>query len=381
MPWKVTNVMDQRIKFVAQAIRNEVRFSSLCRQFGISRPTGYRWLHRYEETGRFGMLVDRSRRPHHSPNQTPPEVEERVIELRQEYGWGGKKLRVKLAEEGLNLSIATVNRIIKRNGLVDRREAHPPALRRFERSEPNELWQMDLKVRYKTSEGSCYPLSILDDHSRYVVGLHALAAKSAQEVMAGLIRTFEVYGVPEAMLMDHGTPWWSTTNAYGLTVVSIALINQGIALHYGAFGHPQTQGKVERFHRTLHTGMKHRGRPECLKEWSEAFEAFRYEYNHVRPHEALDMGYPVERYRLSKRAYQSSPPQWEYPTGSMVKQVDALGMINCCGKRCFVSEALVGQKVSIQEIDNRLLVKYRHMYVREIDLETGRSYPMVHPTQ
>ena len=141
------------------------------------------------------------------------------------------------------LTVRTINRILKRRGLVGKKDSNAPAVERFERSTPNELWQMDGKGEYRASDGTCYPLSILDDHSRYAVGLYELPAFTAGRVYPCLVRTFERYGVPEAMLMDRGSVWWSTTNGYGLTWLSVRLIEQGIHLCYGRVHHPQTQGE------------------------------------------------------------------------------------------------------------------------------------------
>jgi transposase InsO family protein len=311
MPWARTDVGEQRVRFVVRAVSGKERMTELCREFGISRPTGYRWRRRFEQSRSVTGVVERSRRPAHSPWQTELEKEERVVSLRQQYGWGAKKIEVLLREQGSSLTVTTINRILKRRGWVGKKDSNAPALQRFERSTPNELWQMDGKGKYRSSDGTCYPLSILDDHSRYAVGLYGLRAFTAEQVYPCLVRTFERYGVPEAMLMDHGTIWWGTSNGYGLTWLSVRLIEQGIRLHYGRVHHPQTQGKVERFHRTLEEAMRHRGKPKWMAEWPEALEEFQQIYNERRPHEALGMNRPVERYRASARAYQADPPEWE----------------------------------------------------------------------
>ena len=163
--------------------------------------------------------------------------------------------------------------------------------------------------------GSVIRCRFSDDHSRYAVGLYALPAFRADRIYPCLVETFERYGVPEAMLMDRGSVWWSTTNGYGLTWLSVRLIEQGIQLSYGRVRHPQTQGKVERFHRTLAEAIRHRGKPQRMAEWPGALDEFRKIYNERRPHEALGMKRPVERYRASARAYHPTPRAWEYPSG------------------------------------------------------------------
>jgi Integrase core domain len=221
----------------------------------------------------------------------------------------------------------------------------------------------------------------LDDHSRYAVGLYGLAAFTAEAVYPCLVHTFERYGVPEAMLMDRGSVWWGTTNGYGLTWLSVRLIEQGIGLLYGRVKHPQTQGKVERFHRTLDDAIHHRGKPRQMQEWPGALEEFRRTYNERRPHEALGMKRPVERYRPSGRSFHPHPRPWEYPTGSRVRRLNPAGCLDWQGQRWFVCEALAGREVRVEPAQNVLLVSYRHMYVREIDLQQHCTRPLVVPRQ
>jgi hypothetical protein len=263
--------------------------------------------------------------------------------------------------------------------LVDPEDSHRPATRRFEREHPNQLWQMDFKGDYGLHRGRCYPLSILDDHSRVALGLYALSVQDTASVSSCLIATFERFGVPEGMLMDHGVPWWGNANGHGLTRLSVGLVRQGIQLHFCGVAHPQTQGKVERFHRTLSEAMRHCGRPQTLHGLSEAFDRFRQEYNYVRPHEALEMIVPAERYQPSPKTYNPAPPDWDYPEGAMVKRLNLKGSMYYRYGRHFVCEALGGELVQIEQIGNKLLVRYRHMYVREIDMDTGRSIAVVAP--
>ena len=381
MPWKVTDIMDERRRFVIMATQGVVNFSSLCRDFGISRPTGYLWLNRYLKSGSLTSVVELSRRPHHVPSRTSPELEERVISLRRRYGWGAKKLRELLLEEGLDMKVVTINRILKRNDLISREDSHRPAVKHFERRSPNELWQMDFKGDYAADRGRCYPLSLLDDHSRFAIGLYALKGQTTESVQGCLIDAFERFGVPQAMLMDHGVPWWSTTNGHGLTRLSVSLINQGIKLCFSGFRHPQTQGKVERFHKTLEGFVSHHGSPSTFSEWQDFFKFFVDEYNHVRPHESLGMARPAEYYQPSRKEYCSSPPEWEYPSGSLVKRLNPQGCLDYKQRRYFVCEALAGQRVRIEHLDKKLIVSYRHIYIREIDKKTARSASLLTPVE
>ena len=380
MPWGETGVVDQRRQFVVLARNRAKPITQLCRDFGIARSTAYKWLERYAAAGHLNALEDRSRRPKRSPNRTPEKLERRVVELRDQYGWGGRKLQVLLLEEGIDLTEPTVNRILTRRGLIDKEKSKKPATRRFERDRPNELWQMDFKGEHALEgQGWCYPLTILDDHSRYLMGLSALNCQKRIVVQPRLLRAFEEFGLPDAMLMDHGVPWWSTTNGHGLTRFSVWLIKQNIDLIYSAVRHPQTQGKIERLHRTLKQSLKHRGCRKTLPGFRQRFQYFRAEYNNVRPHEALSMETPASRYRPSVRSYDPSPPPWDYPNGADVRKLDTQGKLRIPRGQYFVCEALAEEYVMCQEFDGKLLVSFRNMEIREIELATGRTMAMVRP--
>ncbi len=377
MPWKRMSVDEQRMQFVIRAVSGKERMAALCREFGISRPTGYLWRRRYERAGSFTAVREQSRRPHHSPARTEEWKEEQVVALREQTGWGAKKLHVVLRDEQqVVVPVRTIHRIVERRGLIQD-AVHGPAPGRFERSAPNELGQMDSKGKYPLRDGECHPLSILDDHSRYAVGLYALSALRSEQAWPCLVQTFQRYGVPQAMLMDRGSLWWSVHNGWGLTWLSVRLIEQGIRLLYGRVCHPQTQGKVERFHRTLGGELRHRGVPKRLAEWPPLLAEVKRDYNERRPHEALGMHRPAELYQPSPQTYEEQPREWEYPAGSEVKRVNTQGMLEDGGRRWFVCGALAGQRVRIERIDGKVLISYRHMYIREIDIEHGCTRPLV----
>ena len=373
MPWRSTSVMEERIRFVILASRGKSTVTELCREFQISRQTGYRWLNRYHESGSVESLRDRSRRPHSSPNRTADAIEDQVISVRQRYGWGARKLHHLLLHDGQEVAVSTINNILKRHGLSRKPGRGHAAVKRFERARPNELWQMDFKGDSAVDSGRCYPLSLLDDHSRYCLGVYALPAQTTELVKAGMIKTFQRYGLPEAILMDHGSPWWSTTNVRGLTRLSVWLIKQDIKLIWSGIAHPQTQGKIERFHRTINEATSFHGRPKSIAGWQCLLERFSHEYNHVRPHEALGMAPPSSRYRPSTRRYRTTPRAWNYPEGAIVKRLNTQGCLEYRHSRYFVSEALAGERVQIETIKDKLLIKYRDMYVREIESETRRT--------
>lgn len=377
MPWLETNVQEQRVQFVIAMQHPGAKMARVCRAFRISRTTGYKWLGRDAAAHSVAALANQSRRPHGSPRRTSRAQTARVVALRDAYGWGGEKLARLLDAEGIALAPRTIDRIIQREGLTRVDTAPAPALTRFERGAPNDLWQMDAKGHYPLRpEGRCHPLSVLDDHSRYAVGLVALPALDTRGVRTALTACFERYGVPTAMLMDHGVPWWSATNEGGLTTLSVFLLKQGIRLLYGRVRHPQTQGKVERFHRTLGERLRWWGVPTDLPGFRHALATFRDEYNEVRPHEALAMQPPASRFVPSRRVYLPTPAVWDYPPGSDVQRVTAQGMLAYGNARFFVSQALAGEQVACRPVKRRVLVSYRHMYVRELHLQSGRSVPL-----
>jgi transposase InsO family protein len=338
-------------------------------------------VRRYRQADSLRGLEEISRRPHHSPGRTAAGVEARVLELRGETGWGSRKLKTLLAEEQIHLARSTIDQVLRRHGVLEPEQgAARPAHQRFERAEPNELAQMDFKGEYRLRDGRwCYPLSLIDDHSRFSLGLYALASQQGKEVQSKLIDCFQQYGLPSAMLIDHGTPWWSPTNGHGLTKLSVWLIRQDIRLHLTGIRHPQTQGKVERFHRTLGEAINHWGKPQTLAGFEELFARFRSLYNERRPHESLGMRPPASRYRPSKRCYRVAPPPWQYSGDVTVLRLNPAGCLRYRTKQHFVSEALASEWVACHYFGDKLLIQYRQMYVREIDLRTGNTRPLVAP--
>lgn len=380
MPWLETDVRDQRIRFVIAARHAEANITTTCRAFGISRKTGYKWLARERAAGSVAALADRSRRPQRSPQRTSAAVTAAVVAARRTYGWGGDKLARVLEPSGVRLAPRTIDRIIAREGLTRADTAPAPAPHRFEAAAPNDLWQLDAKGHYPLAGGGrCHPLSVLDDHSRFAVGLYGLPTLRDAGVRAALVACFERYGVPGALLMDHGSPWWAAANPAGLSTLGVFLIKQGIRLRHGRVRHPQTQGKVERFHRTLGERLRWWGVPTHLEGFRDALAAFRTEYNDVRPHEALDQQPPATRFVPSPRAYVAQPRRWIYPPASLVARIDLNGMLTYQARRFFVSEALVGEEVALTPVAQRLLVVYRTMFVRELSLRSGTSRSLLQP--
>jgi transposase InsO family protein len=370
MAWGALNIDEQRMRFVVRASQGEQPITALCEEFEISRATGHAWLKRYRQGG-IAEMCERSRRPHHSPQRTASGIEQRVVELRQERpDWGARKLQVLLAREDLHLPVITIHRILLRHNLLREQDRHRPATQRFTRERCNQLWQMDFKGSAGWNEATG-PLSILDDHSRYAIALQETGSTRASGVKVCLEAAFESCGMPEEMLMDHGTPWWNMNAATGATWLTVWLMKQGIQLRWSGYRHPQTQGKVERFHGALEAALRRRGPAgENLQAW---LDEFREEYNHVRPHEALGMKTPAAVWSRSARNYQPQPRRWEYAAGSEVRKLSAMGRLTVEGKTWEISRALVGEWVELVRIEQRILVYYCRSMVRELDLCHQRS--------
>lgn len=379
MAWRTMAVRDQRVEFVVRAQHGQENLSRLCAEFGISRPTGYFWLRRYREQGVAG-IEERSRRPQHSPHQTAPSIEQRIVELRQQRpDWGARKLQWLLRGEGIELPVITVHRVLLRHGLVREADRRTQATQRFEREAPNQLWQMDFKSP-KGSKHSVGPLSIIDDHSRYVLALEKTGTTRSEVVRERLARVFTTYGMPDAMLMDHGTPWWNTQSPSGWTQLQVWLMKHGVACIFSGIRHPQTQGKVERFHLALEMARRRRGwmETEMEQQW---LDEFRHEYNYLRPHEALGMQTPSTRWSPSPRRFDPHPPAWPYPEGAELKTLDTQGKMRLDGRRWEISQALAGEQVRLIRIADRILIYYCNSLLKEFDVGLQHSTTVERWTQ
>ncbi len=345
----------------------------LCRRFGISAQTGYTWLRRYAGEGRDG-LADRSRRPRTSPGRVAPAVEAAVLGIRADsnQAWGGRKIRRRLQDLGHAVvpSASTITEILRRHGELDGAAAagHAP-WRRFERARANELWQMDFKGHFATATGRCHPLTVLDDHSRYALGLAACADERTATVHDRLCAIFRHYGLPEAMLMDNGAPW-GDAGGQSHTVLTVWLMRLGIRIAHGRPYHPQTQGKDERFHRSFTAEVLAGRRFADLDDCQGAFSHWRHSYNHHRPHEALDLDVPARRYQPSARAFPETLPEIEYGPGDVVRKVQAGGAISFQGRQLHVSKAFRGQPVALRpsDVDGVFTVRFCTNTIATIDL-------------
>jgi transposase InsO family protein len=376
MPWRELKVVEERLKFVILASRKERSFRDLCQEFGISRVTGYTWLKRFAAGGS-REVFDRSRKPRHSPQKVSAEVEQAVIGLRQRWpDWGAPKLHKMLEREHpecLPVAVRTIHRILSRHDLIRERNRNRPAVHRFERAEPNELWQMDFKGLPGASHPSIGPLSIVDDYSRYVVALRQLGSTKAEGVKNTLERTFQECGLPEAILTDHGTPWWNASGVWGMTELSVWIMQQGVRLLFSGIAHPQTQGKVERMHGALQRAVRERRVRLDEQTW---LDEFRHEYNHLRPHEALAMSTPASRWKPSLRQFEGNRREWEYPAEMQIQRLSDQGQLQWDGQRWEISNALRRQTVGIRRVDDRAIVYFCRTPIRELNLKDGTTYPL-----
>jgi transposase InsO family protein len=364
--------MSQRHEFVLLASQPRANMRQLCRRFGISRPTGYKWLHRYVSEGQTG-LADQSRRPHHSPNRTAAEVETAITALRQKHpAWGGRKLKQRLLDLGHRSLPApsTITSILARHELLDPQESTKHrAFQRFEHAAPNELWQMDFKGDFALPRGRCYPLTIVDDHSRFAVTLSACARNTKNITQTALIHTFRRYGLPARISCDNGSPWGSSCRGH-YTQLVIWLMRLGIVVSYARPHHPQTNGKDERFNRTFEIEVLRYQRAVTLAQWQQHFDDWRYVYNNQRPHEALQMKVPASRYQPSQRDYPERLPAIEYGPTDIVRKVRHAGHIKYQGREVHVGSAFFGLHVALRPTttDGLFAIFFCQIQIGQLDL-------------
>jgi transposase InsO family protein len=367
MAWSPVSVKDQREEFVRLARQEDANISELCRRFGISRKTGYKWLARDD-------LEDRSRRPRGSPSRTPADVEAKVLGVRAKHpAWGSRKIAHVLArDEGVEMAPSTVNSLLRRHGLI-RPEASRAATawQRFEHEAPNSLWQIDFKGHFATDTARCHPLTVLDDHSRFNVVLQALDGERRQPVQDVLQRTFERYGLPDRINADNGPPWGNPGEGV-LTVLGVWLIRLGVKLSHSRPAHPQTNGKDERFHRTMSAEVLLGRRFRDLADAQCHFDRWRQVYNFERPHEAIGMATPSRRYSARSRSMPRPLPELEYGPDDLVRRVGDGGRISFRGHKLRVGKALVGQDVALRprlDQDGAFDVYFCHHRLDAIELD------------
>lgn len=362
MPWKECDRMSLRHELVALARQADADKSELARRFGVSRKTLYKWLHR--TAGSAGepkptgidpaALLDRSRRPIDSPGKTVDDIEQRVLTIRHDHpAWGGRKIRAVLLRSfapQMVPSASTVTRILHRHHLIG--QAASDAARpyqRFEHEHPNDLWQIDFKGDFPlVAGGRCHPLTMLDDHSRYNLLLAACTNQRMQTVWDCLTGAFTRYGLPVRMLMDNGSPWGVSHSPACYTQLEVRLMSLDVAVTHGRPYHPQTQGKEERFHRTLNVELL-QGRQLTDRDHAQRlFDPWRQMYNHERPHEALGLSTPASRYTPSRRRFTPTPPEPTYHHGDVVRSLNPVGQLSFGGRTYKLSEAFAGRRIALR---------------------------------
>ena len=366
MPWETKTVMDQRALFVEEAAESQ-NFSALCRQYGISRKTGYKWLQRAQAGEN---LDDQSRRPKHPASRTAPEIENKILAVRQENpSWGGRTIKSVLEAQGEEQipSARTCNAILKRNGCISPEESqkHQP-YQRFERAACNQLWQTDFKGDFLLADNTrCFPLDILDDHSRFCIRTEPKYA--ATGVKETFLQAFEEYGLPDAILSDNGAQFSGFRGGY--TQFERWLMDLDILPIHGRIMHPQTQGKIERFHRTMKQELLCTPM-ENMADAEKKFAMWRWKYNHVRPHSALGMKTPAQVYTPSERKL-FIPKPYEYES-SNVRKVNSWGYLRFGPIQVYLSGTMADTYLEIRNgQENTFLVCYRNFQIAIIDATTG----------
>ena len=358
MPWSQMSPMDQRTQFIADYLRESLCFTELCQLYNVSRKTGYKWVERYLHYGPAG-LQERSRKPQRSPNATADEIVAAILEARRRHpSWGGKKLLTLLHKRHPRWALpgrSTVCDILSRHGMVAKKRARRrighPGKPTSAILAPNDVWSADYKGQFRTGNGVyCYPLTITDGFSRYLLGCQGLSSTAVAEAKPVFLRLFKEYGLPKRIRTDNGVPFATNTLAR-LSSLSAWWVRLGILPELIEPGKPQQNGRHERMHRTLKAETT-RPAAGSLPAQQRKFNVFREEFNHERPHEALDMHTPAEIYTPSTREMPNKLPPLEYPDRFEVRYVSANGGIRWNRDWINVSIVCVGEYVGLEEIDD-----------------------------
>jgi len=370
MPWIERQVKMLREEFIRRSMEDDRNISDLCEEFGISRKTGYKWIKRYQEDG---CLEDRSKRPLRLGSKTANWVEELIIETRHERPrWGAQKIQSYLDRKGYPMPcVRTVNNILKRNGLISQEAtlARRP-FKRFEREHNNELWQADFKGDFLMGNGTrCYPLTILDDHSRYALLIEP--KPDQQDVQSSFVRIFQLFGLPEAILTDNGPTFAGPHGGY--TQFERMLMDQDVLPIHGRFYHPQTQGKIERFHRSLKNEVLYLRNIQNLDEAARTFEKWQQIYNFERPHSALGNKCPADVYSTSPRQFREIVPVYDYNTEHRMYRINNWGFLRFAKYQIYISETFRDTHVQLIPLESEdiALICYRNFIIAKIDVTSG----------
>lgn len=372
MPWEERTANQMRKEFVERVLAQEKSKSSLCREYGISRPTGDKWIARYLAGE---SLEDQNRAPHGIPGKTPDETEKLILAYRQEHpAIGATKIRKILENKGYTQlpSTRTVNNILKRNGMITR-EASLAAtpIQRFEKGSPNEMWQGDYKGHFAMKNNQrCHPLNIIDDCTRFNLCCEAQRGETFEEIKPVMVRLFREYGLPFSFLCDNGNPW-GTAQSTGFTRFEVWLMEIGILTLHGRIIHPQTQGKEESFNRSMTRELLKHTVIEDFPDAQQKFDTYREFYNYERPHHALNLETPGKKYVKSSKAYPEEISLWEYPEGCQIRKVKETGYFTWNGQGYFLSEAFGGKEIAVRpsHIEGCISLFFRQFHIGRINVE------------
>lgn len=360
MPWKEETLMSQKLNFIKSFSEEKISFTQLCRNFQISRKTGYSILKRYKEHGCQG-LQPQSRLPHHSPEKTPEEMQQRIIDVRIKHPtWGAKKIKANLENNNTqNLpSIRTIATILKRCGYISLEESlKRKKLIRFEREFSNDLWQMDFKGNFQLqTKEVCYPLTILDDYSRFSLDIRSCPNERHDTVFQHLNKVFKNYGLPNQINVDNGNPW-GNSQLFQHTKLTVWWMRLGIKVTHSRPRHPQTNGKIERFHRTLKKDVISRQIITDFFHAQKLFDEWRDIYNNERPHEALGMSVPAKRYQPSATVMPQKLVPIEYSEGAILRKVRGNGYVSYKDNQYLVGEGFNGLFIQVKPDEASSLIK------------------------
>lgn len=384
MPWQETPVMQLRTEFVLRVLRGVEDFGAVCREYGISRKTGYKWKERFLAEGLAG-LHDQSRRPHGSPQQIDEDVFCQIVNLKTAHrDWGARKILAVLARHlpaDRLPSESSCKRILEKSGLTEerrrrKREEQGERLRQVLRVEsPNQLWTIDFKGWWYTRDRQRFePLTIRDDYSRFILCARALENGRTETVQQEMIRVFERFGLPEVIRSDNGSPFASRSAPLGLSRLSAWWLTLGIHLDRIEPGHPEQNGRHERMHRDMARELE-KSAAENLERQQAELDVWRQTFNEERPHEALDMQVPQAIYQPSPRRYDPRAMELEYPEGYWVRKVSKSGTIKLQRRQIAVSQALRGYEVGLEPVEQGFALWFCRLCLGQIDPVTERFHP------
>ena len=360
-----------RTEFVKRVLSEEKSFSALCREYGISRPTGYKWLERYRQGQE---LCDQSRSPK-APHRVSSDTEQLIVNYRKEHpAIGALKIHRILKNQGHTdlPCVKTVNNILKRNGMISKEDSLASSpFQRFEKDSPNEMWQADFKGHFAMANGQrCHPLNILDDHSRFNLCCEAMSTETFEEIKPVMVHVFEEYGLPQVFLCDNGNPW-GTPQSAGFTSFEVWLMELGILTIHGRPLHPQTQGKEESFNRSMTKELLNHTSILDKVDAQKKFDLYRSFYNTERPHRALNLDTPSQHYHRSCREFTGSISPWEYPQNCELRTIKSTGYLTLKGQGYFLSEAFAGKEIAVRKshVQNCYSLFFRQFRIAGIDTE------------